>query len=195
MNDFISKASPIHYSFSFLIFCQYQNWKDAVRNSIQLSFQPSTQQLAQQSGCRNLNFGESNGASNMATSNNGPSETLDRRLTRSAFTRTLLERELEMGNSSSSHGGSLSSPKKAQHHSPSSPDQQSHNNHPLSRVSVFEVRGLGRLKETFSALDNSVKDIQMGREKGKNKDGINILAPDQVSVRAMPVDPLLRKST
>jgi hypothetical protein len=69
---------------------------------------------------------------------------------------------------------------------PSSPDKYpppslSTALHSTSRISVFDVRGLSRLKETFSALDNSVKDIQMGREKGKNKDGINILSPELVS--------------
>jgi hypothetical protein len=37
------------------------------------------------------------------------------------------------------------------------------------------------MKAAFSALDNSVKDVVMGREKGKNEDGINVLAPDAVS--------------
>jgi hypothetical protein len=53
--------------------------------------------------------------------------------------------------------------------------------HSTSCISVFDIRGLSRLKETFSALDNSVKDIQMGREKGMNEDGINILSPESVS--------------
>ena len=79
-----------------------------------------------------------------------------------------------MGSSTSADGASSSSsssPLKAQH-------QQRSN----QRISVFDVRGLSRLREAFSALDNSVKDIQMGREKGNNVDGINILAQDSVSI-------------
>jgi len=170
-----------------------QNWKDAVRNSIQLSFQPQTgsqapqptqTQAQAQGGRRNLNFGET--AQHSSSNNMGSTESgyatngsgCERRLTRSAFTKTLLEREMEMsspsksGTSKSSFVERESSPIKAQHQSL---EGRKHQN---GRVSVFDVRGLARLRETFSALDNSVKDIQMGREKGKNKDGINILAPD-----------------
>ena len=103
------------------------------------------------------------------TNNNNALSDGTRRLTRSAFTRTLLEREMDQnGDPSSPTKHSSGAAGGAQHHTP-------------GRVSVFDVRGLSRLKDTFSALDNSVKDIQMGREKGKNKDGINILAPDVVS--------------
>ncbi|KAL7537491.1 hypothetical protein ACHAXR_008691, partial [Thalassiosira sp. AJA248-18] len=178
-----------------------QNWKDAVRNSIQLSFQPSAmasqQAQSQQSGRRNLNFGDSASTSHHPPSSNNGSppadSTVDMRLTRSAFTKTLLERELEMGNNSCSSSSSHYYPNNAmaQHNndnlqsSPEKQHQQYHNQNGNGRISVFEVRGLARLKETFSALDNSVKDIQMGREKGKNKDGINILAPDQYDEEKM----------
>jgi len=159
-----------------------QNWKDAVRNSIQLPPavpRPPTSTQVQGGGSnggrRNLKFGESEPSSN---SNMGTAESSNdscRRLTRSAFTKTLLEREMEMTSSHSPgsyHDNDPSSPTK--HH----PSLTEHHHAPISRISVFDVRGLSRLKETFSALDNSVKDIQMGREKGKNEDGINILAPD-----------------
>lgn len=137
-----------------------QNWKDAVRNSIQLSA-PAVQMQQQQSSSAtgsNHSMGES-------AENDGGC----RRLTRSAFTRTLLERSEEDDNNNKP-----SSPAK-QH-----PSSTSHGG-PQARTSVFAIRGLSHLKETFSALDNSVKDIQMGREKGNNKDGINILAPEKVS--------------
>ncbi len=106
----------------------------------------------------------------------------NRRLTRSAFTKTLRDRELEMNNNSaglSLDDSGSSSP--AKHHQSSS-SSLSMVIHATSRISVFDIRGLSRLKESFSALDNSVKDIQMGREKGKNKDGINILSPELVSL-------------
>lgn len=173
---------------------RFQNWKDAVRNSIQLSFQPPKgshppQSSQAQGGRRNLNFDEA--AQQPPSSSAGPSEggratqsdsPVGRRpLTRSAFTKTLLERELEMSATpSSGPGGSpprASSPARA----PRPPSSAGRPHHPPGRISVFDVRGLARLRETFSALDNSVKDIQMGREKGKNEDGINILAPDLVS--------------
>jgi hypothetical protein len=162
-----------------------------VRNSIQLPpiAAPPTAVSSQAHGTggRNLKLGESNkynNNNNVTTANNiagitSESQTgCSRRLTRSAFTKTLLERESEMNNSSagSSLGDkALSSPAK---HPQSSLLTALH---ATNRISVFDVRGLSRLKETFSALDNSVKDIQMGREKGKNKDGINILSPELVS--------------
>ena len=136
-----------------------QNWKDAVRNSIQLgapALPTMQQQPSNSSSASNHSMGES-------AENDGC-----RRLTRSAFTRTLLEREEEDDNNNNK---------------PSSPAKQhpSTSHGPHARTSVFAIRGLSHLKETFSALDNSVKDIQMGREKGNNKDGINILAPEKVS--------------
>jgi len=82
------------------------------------------------------------------------------------------------GPSSNDRGGGPSSSSSPAKPSSCGIGAQHHHHHPPGRVSVFDVRGLSRLKETFSALDNSVKDIQMGREKGKNEDGINILAPD-----------------
>eukprot|EP00581_Thalassiosira_minuscula_P006248 CAMPEP_0183745226 /NCGR_PEP_ID=MMETSP0737-20130205/66131_1 /TAXON_ID=385413 /ORGANISM="Thalassiosira miniscula, Strain CCMP1093" /LENGTH=1010 /DNA_ID=CAMNT_0025980885 /DNA_START=93 /DNA_END=3124 /DNA_ORIENTATION=+ len=163
-----------------------QNWKDAVRNSIQLpSMVSQAQQTQTQGGRRNLNFGDSSASSqtdpNSGNNNNSNNvSNSNMRLTRSAFTKTLLERELEMSSpdkySSVRDTTGASSPRKAQHPPSSSEPQHYQNN---DRVSVFYVRGLARLKETFSALDNSVNDIKMGREKGNNKDGFNILAPDQ----------------
>lgn len=102
-----------------------------------------------------------------------------RRLTRSAFTQTLREMELEMNTISAGLSlGDTEQSSPAKHHPSSSL-------HATSRISVFDIRGLSRLKESFSALDNSVKDIQMGREKGKNKDGINILSPESVSLECI----------
>ena len=140
-----------------------QNWKDAVRNSIQLSAPTLPMQQQQQSSSAT----SSNHSMGESAENDGGC----RRLTRSAFTRTLLERSEEDDNNNKPS----SSP--AKHH----PSSTSHGG-PQARTSVFAIRGLSHLKETFSALDNSVKDIQMGREKGNNKDGINILAPEKVSL-------------
>jgi hypothetical protein len=123
-----------------------QNWKDAVRISIQQN--------------------EVSSQINMTEFENGG---CSRRLTRSAFTKTLLERELEMDNQL-----------------PPSPVKQCPSLVPpttlnsANRSSVFDVRGLSRLKESFSVLDHSVKDVQMGREKGI-KSLINILSPESVS--------------
>ena len=108
--------------------------------------------------------------------------TSSRRLTRSALNKTLLERDSE----SSAVQQDKESPSPAKNYPPSSSSTSTTATNAAahyapSRVSVFDIRGLSRLKATFSALDNSVKDIVMGREKGKNKDGINILAPDAVS--------------
>lgn len=51
------------------------------------------------------------------------------------------------------------------------------------RNSVFDVRGLARLRETFSAIDNSVKEVRMeDQSKEGNGGGINILHPADVSV-------------
>jgi hypothetical protein len=80
----------------------------------------------------------------------------DRRLTRSAFTKTLMEREKMDGESSML-------------------------NTVRHRVSVFDVRGLARLRETFSAIDNSVKEVRMEEMKDGNGCGINILRPADVS--------------
>lgn len=122
-----------------------RNWKDAARISIQQN--------------------EVSSQINMSEFENGCS----RRLTRSAFTKTLLEREMEMDNQL-----------------PPSPVKQCPSllptalNSSANRSSVFDVRGLSRLKESFSVLDHSVKDVQMGREKGI-KTLINILSSQSVS--------------
>jgi len=135
-----------------------QHWKDAVRNSIQLAFKESHGQMARRrllQSCgvtrasslpQDIGEGDTGGNSNQSDEN--------KRLTRSAFTRTLIERELEAEPMSG-------------HFKP--PTRQ--------RVSVFEVRGLARLRETFTAIDNSVKDIYIARDKKRIKDGVNILAP------------------
>lgn len=121
-----------------------RNWKDAARISIQQN--------------------EVSSQINMTEFENGCS----RRLTRSAFTKTLLEREMEMDNQL-----------------PPSPVKQCPSLLPTAlnsanRSSVFDVRGLSRLKESFSVLDHSVKDVQMGRETGI-KTLINILSSQSVS--------------
>jgi len=121
-----------------------RNWKDAVRISIQQNEVSSQIDMTEfENGC-------------------------SRRLTRSAFTKTLLERELEMDNQL-----------------PPSPVKQCPSLLPpalnsANRSSVFDVRGLSRLKESFSVLDHSVKDVQMGRDKGI-KTLINILSSESVS--------------
>ena len=121
-----------------------RNWKDAVRISIQQNEVSSQIDMKEfENGC-------------------------SRRLTRSAFTKTLLERELEMDNQL-----------------PPSPVKQCPSLLPpalnsANRSSVFDVRGLSRLKESFSVLDHSVKDVQMGRDKGI-KTLINILSSESVS--------------
>lgn len=110
----------------------------------------------------------------------------NRRLTRSALNKTLLERDSE-----SSAQDKVSSPAKNHPQSSSSKLATTGPHHSPNRVSVFDIRGLSRLKATFSALDNSVKDVVMGREKGKNEDGINILAPDVVSTDSCWIECLL----
>ncbi|KAL7549648.1 hypothetical protein ACHAWF_016234 [Thalassiosira exigua] len=166
-----------------------QNWKDAVRNSIQLSFKPPQpphvppRSAPAPGGPRNLNFGdEGPDASSRAGSSAEPQGDAavpsGRPLTRSAFTRTLLERDSSRDGASSS--SSSSSPLRDR---PRPSQQDGSKPAGPQRVSVFDVRGLSRLKDTFSALDNSVRDVQVGREKGNNVDGINILAPDTVSRR------------
>ncbi len=141
-------------------------------------------------GARRLQLGEVESTSKNLTQNdnntkfgvnNAPGtdhgcSTSSKRLTRSALNKTLLERDSE-----SSAQDTDSSPAKKHPPSMSSTLTTTTAPHAPSRVSVFDVRGLSRLKATFSALDNSVKDVVMGREKGKNEDGINILAPDIVS--------------
>lgn len=90
----------------------------------------------------------------------------ERRLTRSAFTKTLQEREMGMvendGESSMlptpSGGGAV-----------------------RLRNSVFAVRGLARLRETFAAIDNSVKEVRMEETNEGDGDGPNILLPATVS--------------
>ena len=142
------------------------------------------------SGARKLQLSEvesitqnltENDANTQFCVNNAPGSdhgcrTSSKRLTRSALNKTLLERDSE----SSAQETGLPLVKK---HPPSMSSALTITSalHAPSRVSVFDVRGLSRLKATFSALDNSVKDVVMGREKGENEDGINILAPDVVS--------------
>ena len=157
-----------------------QNWKDAVRNSIQLSFAPSSNgskgtRVPQPHGGRRRLLPTLDEKSQFASNARMPSGSAEqqngavgRPLTRSAFTKTLREREMEMlsgvtfsGESNLTHSGGQV----------------------RQRVSVFDVRGLGRLRETFSAIDNSVNDIQMGRKAAAVAESgrINILNPKDVS--------------
>ena len=152
----------------------FQNWKDAVRNSIQLSYRgkfagPS----AQQGGRRNLlsAISEKTEAlhdTEMVPDNGQESNnSSERRLTRSAFTKTLLEREMGMNDlQNEGESSMLSSGVSAFRH----------------RISVFDIRGLARLRETFSAIDNSVKEVRMEEMKEGEGAGINILHPSDVSV-------------
>lgn len=135
-----------------------QHWKDAVRNSIQLAFRENSEQMARrrllqsfgvtQPPSSSHDIGEDDAAGNSNQSDE------NRRLTRSAFTRTLIARELN------------AEPISGQFKPPT-----------RQRVSVFEIRGLARLRETFTAIDNSVKDIYIVKDKKRIKNGINILAP------------------
>ena len=88
----------------------------------------------------------------------------DRRLTRSALTRTLLEREQGMAALLNDGESSML---------PSGVDAVKR------RISVFDIRGLARLRETFSAIDNSVMEV--GREQSREGNGtLNILLPTDV---------------
>ncbi len=134
-----------------------QHWKDAVRNSIQLAFRENNEQMARRKLLHSVGVTQPPSSSHdidaddVAGNSNQSDE--NRRLTRSAFTRTLIERELK------------AEPMPGQFKPPT-----------RQRVSVFEIRGLARLRETFNAIDNSVKDIYI-MDKKRIKNGINILAP------------------
>eukprot|EP00804_Cyclotella_cryptica_P003789 CCRYP_008928-RA/>CCRYP_008928-RA protein AED:0.28 eAED:0.28 QI:0/0.57/0.5/1/0.57/0.37/8/7179/728 len=150
-----------------------QNWKDAVRNSIQLSFSqgahPTAAPSLQQGGRRNLlsSMGEETDdipeteAQGIHATNDAHTS-LERRLTRSAFTKTLLEREMEMTVLQNDGETSIL---------PSGVNAVRH------RISVFDIRGLARLRETFSAIDNSVNEVRMEESKEGCNGGINILHP------------------
>ncbi|KAL7486980.1 hypothetical protein ACHAW6_012572 [Cyclotella cf. meneghiniana] len=155
-----------------------QNWKDAVRNSIQLSFSQGPNSTAvpqpQQGGRRNLlsSMGEETDdtaetESQCINNMNDVNTSLERRLTRSAFTKTLLEREMEMTILQNDGESSIL---------PSGVNAVRH------RISVFDIRGLARLRETFSAIDNSVKEVRMEESKERSNGGINILHPAAVSL-------------
>ena len=190
VNDFFGGESPEELSECLdgsvgMLHDLEQNWKDAERYSLQLQETRERRQRRQQralapnnganavGGRRNLDFGEE-GSESAEDANVGGSGG-HRPLTRSAFTRTLLERELEdsrSGNDESAGGASTEpSPRKV-------PRREGG-----GRRSVFEVRGLGRVKDAISAIDNSVKDIQSGlRGKAGDAAGTNILIPDSVSL-------------
>ena len=135
-----------------------QHWKDAVRNSIQLAFRETADHTARRKLLQSFGYAQPSsssketGADDKAETSNQSNE--NKRLTRSAFTRTLIERELDAEPCS----GQFKPPTR-------------------QRVSVFEIRGLARLRETFTAIDNSVKDIYIGGDKKRIKRGVNILAP------------------
>jgi len=154
------------------------NWKDAVRNSIQLSFGPASNSLNSapmsqpQGGRRKLlpTLGETVQSSMDGDACNADNNgAVGKPLTRSAFTKTLREREVEMASRFASQDPSLdrSGPRRVR-----------------QRLSVFDVRGLSRLRETFLAIDNSVNDVHMGRKAthGTVHDRINILHPVDVSL-------------
>ena len=162
-NDFLTGETPeelsdcLDGSVSMLQDLE-QHWKDAVRNSIQLAFRENNGQMARRKLLHS--FGATRASSlshdictDDAAGNSNQSDE-NKRLTRSAFTKTLIEREQEAEPMS----GQIKPPAR-------------------QRVSVFEVRGLARLRETFTAIDNSVKDIYITRDKKRIKNGINILAP------------------
>ena len=172
------KSNDTLISVFFFAFCIWKNWKDAVRNSIQLSFSQGANPIAvpqpQQGGRRNLlsSMGEEADGTPEADSQcinnmNDLNTSLERRLTRSAFTKTLLEREMEMTILQNDGESSIL---------PSGVNAVRH------RISVFDIRGLARLRETFSAIDNSVKEVRMEESKEGSNGGINILHPADVSV-------------
>eukprot|EP00804_Cyclotella_cryptica_P003787 CCRYP_008928-RB/>CCRYP_008928-RB protein AED:0.16 eAED:0.12 QI:0/0.54/0.5/1/0.54/0.41/12/11630/1488 len=147
-----------------------QNWKDAVRNSIQLSFSQGAHPTAapsQQGGRRNLlsSMGEETDdipeteASGIHATNDAHTS-LERRLTRSAFTKTLLEREMEMTVLQNDGETSIL---------PSGVNAVRH------RISVFDIRGLARLRETFSAIDNSVNEVRMEESKEGHGEACQLL--------------------
>lgn len=141
-----------------------------MRSSIQLSYRGnSNAPPSKKGGRRNLMSAITDKTENtpdieMDLNNSQESNnSAERRLTRSAFTKTLQERE--MGND----GESSMLP------SPSGGSAVRHRN------SVFDVRGLARLRETFAAIDDSVKEVRMEETKEGDGDGINILHPVDVS--------------
>lgn len=149
-NDFFGGESPeelsdcLDHAVSMLQDLE-QHWKDAVRNSLLQSFGATR---APPSALRDIV------TSNVSANNSNETEG-NKRLTRSAFTKTLIAREIEAEPVS----GEIRAPTR-------------------QRVSVFEVRGLARLRETFTAIDTSVKDIYITRDKSKRtKDSVNILNP------------------
>jgi len=158
-----------------------QNWKDAVRNSIQLSFAsnngnacgaPAAGPASRRKLLPTVNekgiYAEDSKMTSRENNNDESTNDLimDRRLTRSAFTKTLREREMEM----LSQAAAAAAAGKSSYMDPIGNVRQ--------RVSAFDVRGLGRLRETFAAIDNSVKDAQMGKTSpGKNSGVVNILFP------------------
>ena len=171
------------------------NWKDAVRNSIQLGGNTSSGARAKARGeagrasvCRGLESdldgaaNECNGGDAEAADGNGGQE--NRRLTRSAFTRTLLEREEEGTSREGGHDATNAVPS-------SSPVRAGTRGAADRRVSVFAVRGLSRLRDTFAALDDSVRNL--GRtdraEDGGGGGAVDIIGPDevrQVRVSSLP---------
>ena len=151
-----------------------KNWKDAVRSSIQLSYsgKSTTAGSTQHGGGRRNLMSAISEKSEVATDaamedvNNSQesNNSSDRRLTRSALTRTLLEREQGMAGLLNDGESSML---------PSGVDAVKR------RISVFDIRGLARLRETFSAIDNSVKEV--GREQSREGNGtLNILLPTDV---------------
>ena len=153
-----------------------KNWKDAVRSSIQLSYsgKSTTAGSTQHGGGRRNLMSAISEKSEVATDaamedvNNSQesNNSSDRRLTRSALTRTLLEREQGMAALLNDGESSML---------PSGVDAVKR------RISVFDIRGLARLRETFSAIDNSVKEV--GRKESREGNGngtLNILLPTDV---------------
>jgi len=156
VNDFFGGESPEELSEGLdgsaaMLQDLEQNWKDTVRNAMN--------QVPPTNSDQNMG-GDSNEGS--------------RRLTRLAFTKTLLEREMEMTTEDSNK--KPASPAKPFVPSSSTALGQ-------GRTSVFAIRGLSHLKETFTALDNSVDSVKdthlMGRGRGKGNDEINILALEE----------------
>lgn len=136
-----------------------------MRNSIQLSFSQggNNQSTApSQGGRRKLLSAISEETELVPDESQSPQDgnTSERRLTRSAFTKTLLEREMEMTVHPNDGLGAPSGVNAVRH-----------------RISVFDIRGLARLRETFLAIDNSVKEVRLEVSKDENGAGINILSP------------------
>ena len=149
------------------------NWKDAVRNSIQLGgpagSEGGTRRAPVRRGLQSDLDGAADGPGRGDAGGGAGGGQESRRLTRSAFTRTLLEREGGAARGGSDHDDA----------SPSSSPAKGRGG-TGRRVSVFAVRGLSRLRETFAALDDSVRNLGRDRVADVGGGAVDIIGPDEV---------------